>query len=71
MQKYKDTHKHDSHQRSIGESVTELELRRSVIVVNNIEYNTGYQWYQVVRSNTTLYYGVDVNRQTTCFGLFL
>ena len=36
MQKYKDTHKRDSHRRSIGESDTELELRRSVIVVNNI-----------------------------------
>jgi len=38
MQKYKNTHKHDSLRRStrIGESATELELRRSVIVVNNI-----------------------------------
>jgi hypothetical protein len=36
MQKYKDTHKHDSHRMSIGESDTERELRRSVIVVNNI-----------------------------------
>ena len=36
MQKYKDTHKHDSLRRIIGESDTELELRRSVIVVNNI-----------------------------------
>jgi len=36
MQKYKDTNKHDSLRRSISESDTELELRRSVIVVNNI-----------------------------------
>ena len=36
MQKYKNTHKHDSLRRSIGKSDTELELRCSVIVVNNI-----------------------------------
>jgi len=36
MQKYKDTHKHNSLRRSIGESDTALELRRSVILVNNI-----------------------------------
>jgi len=32
-------------------------------------YNNEYQWYQVVRSNTTLLFA-DVDRQTTCFGLF-